>query len=160
MSIAIYGGTFNPIHYGHLIVADEVRQAFQLDKIIFVPSAIPPHKKYEAIIDPQHRYNMTHLAIASNSHFVASTVELDRGGKSYSIDTIKELKKEYKDEKDFFFIMGADAFLEISTWKAADKILELCRFIIVSRPGTSLGKVIKYLSSKDNLPDYLKKNKL
>lgn len=131
--IGIMGGTFNPIHYGHLLAAEEARQKFHLEKIIFVPSARPPHKNQYEIANPQDRYNMTSLAINSNRYFQASDIEIKREGISYSQDTVIELKKLYP-EAQIFFITGVDALAELDTWKNASELPKLCQFIAVNRP--------------------------
>lgn len=132
--IGILGGTFNPIHSGHLKVAEEVQKKFRLKRILFIPSYIPPHKESIDIASPLHRLKMVELAISSFSQFVASSVEIDAKGKSYSIYTLKKMRKDFP-EATIFFLLGIDAFLEIDTWREYKKVLEQCYFIIVSRPG-------------------------
>lgn len=134
----IFGGTFNPVHMGHLMVAEELREIFQLGKIIFVPCAQPPHKGEEGIAPAEHRYQMLLLAIKNNPGFIASRLEIERGGKSYSVETVKDLQGIYGEKTEFYFITGADAILEISTWKNFEEILRICQFIAVTRPGYSL----------------------
>lgn len=135
--IGILGGTFNPIHLGHLRVAEIVQRAFKLEKILFIPSYIPPHKESVEIASPSDRLMMAELALASNPQFIPSSIEVDARGKSYSILTLKKLKKLYP-RALIFFILGIDAFLEIDTWKEYRKVLEQCFFVIVSRPGYRL----------------------
>ncbi|MFH1612826.1 MAG: nicotinate-nucleotide adenylyltransferase [bacterium] len=132
----ILGGTFNPIHNGHLIIAKEIQEIFSLEKILFIPSANPPHKKIE-IIDKSHRFNMVKLAISSNPNFSISDIEMKKSGKSYSIETIQKLKKKYP-VIDFYFIIGIDAFLEIFKWKKALKLISICNFIVINRQGYKL----------------------
>ncbi|MEW6618260.1 MAG: nicotinate-nucleotide adenylyltransferase [bacterium] len=132
--IGIMGGTFNPIHYGHLLAAEEARQRFNLKEFIFVPCARPPHKNQKDIAGPEDRYKMTCLAIESNKYFKASDIELKRGGISYSQDTIIEFKKIYE-RAQIYFVTGADAIAEIDTWKNAKDLPKLCQFIAVTRPG-------------------------
>ena len=132
--IGIFGGTFNPIHLGHLIIAGKVRESLNLEKIIFVPARYPPHKKAPEI-GGGHRYRMVKLAIPNNSYFVASKIELEREGPSYTIDTVNALKKMYLQEKDFYFILGLDAYLETGSWKEIEKLKKLIRFVVVKRPG-------------------------
>lgn len=131
--IGLFGGTFNPIHLGHLRGVEEIREAFRLDEIIFIPSAIPPHKAMEEIIDAKHRLEMVRLAIASNPYFSISDIELSRPGKSYSIDTIRHFREGCTDA--LFFILGGDAFVEIETWKDFQNLFTLCHFIVMARPG-------------------------
>lgn len=135
--ICLMGGTFDPIHYGHLVVAEEVRQKFNLDKVIFMPAGRPPHKKGKMISEPHHRVNMTLLATASNPYFEVSTLEVERRGPSYTIDTIQEVKKAYGLEK-VYFITGADAVLEILSWREVEKLLSMTTFIAATRPGYDL----------------------
>lgn len=131
--IGLFGGTFNPIHLGHLRGAEEIREAFCLDEVIFIPSAIPPHKAMEEIIEAKHRLEMVKLAIASNPCFSISDIELSRPGKSYSIDTLRYFCRGNQDT--FYFILGGDAFVEIETWKDFQSLFTLCPFIIMARPG-------------------------
>jgi len=134
----ILGGTFNPIHIGHLIIAEEVKGIFSLEKIIFIPCAQPPHKVEEEIAPADHRYQMTQLAIKDNPSFIISRLEIERGGKSYSVETVKALQEIFGESAKFYFITGADAILEISTWKNFEELLRICQFIALTRPGYSL----------------------
>jgi nicotinate-nucleotide adenylyltransferase len=131
--IGLFGGTFNPVHLGHLRAAEEVRIAFGLVKVIFMVSALPPHKDPTRIAKADHRYAMTRLAIQGNSHFEVSDYEMKKTGVSYSIDTVAWMKKNYPGE--LFFIVGLDAFREIATWHRYDELLSLCHFVIMTRPG-------------------------
>ncbi|MBC7332867.1 MAG: nicotinate-nucleotide adenylyltransferase [Actinobacteria bacterium] len=139
--IGIMGGTFNPIHYGHLVTAQEALSQFNLDKVIFIPTGDPPHKTDEEIASAEHRYLMTVIATASNSKFFVSRIEIDRKGKSYTIDTLRELRKIYTEDVSLYFITGADAILEILTWKDTAEILTLCKFIAATRPGYDLSRL-------------------
>jgi len=134
MKIAIMGGTFNPIHYGHLISAEEVYDGLGFNLAIFVPSARPPHKDNRDIIDPQHRYMMTVLATEDNPHFQVSRIELDRTGPSYAIETIRQFQTNYGDKAEIAWIIGADSLIEFTIWKDFDKLLNICRFIATTRP--------------------------
>ncbi len=131
--MGIYGGTFNPIHLGHLRAAEEIREKFKMKKVVFVPSFIPPHKDNAEVVDPMHRLKMAGLAVTGNPFFSISEVELQRRGKSYSIDTIRQLKDQLGDD-ELAFIMGMDAFLEIETWYKYKEIFAECDFIVTSRP--------------------------
>ena len=135
--IGILGGTFNPIHMGHLKVAETVLRSFNLNKILFIPSYIPPHKGPSEIASASYRLKMVELALATYSQFIPSSIEIKAKGKSYSILTLKKLKKLCP-QALIFFILGIDAFLEIDTWKEYRRVLEQCFFIIVSRPGYRL----------------------
>lgn len=134
MKIGIFGGTLNPIHSGHLRAAEEVREEFGLDKILFIPSAFPPHKRKEDVESSKHRIEMTRIAIEGNPYFDFSDMEVKRGGFSYSVDTVDEVKKN-QPEAEIYFILGVDAFFEIDSWKDYRRFLSLCNFIIVTRPG-------------------------
>lgn len=131
--IGIMGGTFDPIHVGHLMIAEAVWDEYNLEKVIFIPSANPPHK-HDVLTSAKHRFNMTLLATCSNPHFEVSTIEMDRVGPSYTIDTIKALKKMYGDDTDFYFIIGADCIHELPTWHKIDELLKICKFIATKRP--------------------------
>ena len=133
MRIGILGGTFNPIHNGHLKIAEEVLKRLGLDKILFMPAYIPPHKDKEGIIDARHRIEMVRLAIADNPGFELSFIEIERGGVSYTIDTLRELGHIYGKKAELFFIIGIDAFLEIEAWKDAEALLASCNFIVIMR---------------------------
>jgi len=136
--LAIMGGTFDPIHYGHLVAAEAARDQFRLDRVVFVPSGVPPHKKAYPVTEPRHRYLMTVLAAASNPFFEVSRVEIDRPGFSYAVDTVAEFRRVYGTGNQLYFITGADAILEILTWKKVDKLMSLCEFIAATRPGYHL----------------------
>jgi len=133
--LGIFGGTFNPIHFGHLRVAVEVRELFFLDAVLFIPSAQPPHKEQSDIAPANDRRHMTQLAIQSYPFFHLSTIEIDRKGLSYTIDTIKKLQQLYtEDNIQLFYMIGLDAFLAIHTWKYFQKLFDEIPFIVMSRP--------------------------
>jgi nicotinate-nucleotide adenylyltransferase len=129
------GGTFDPIHNGHLVAASEVADAFSLDEVIFVPTGVPWHKK--AVSSPEHRYLMTVIATAANPSFTVSRIDIDRPGVTYTIDTLQDVSSLYPDA-DLFFISGADAIAQILAWKDIEKIWPLATFIAVTRPGHQL----------------------
>lgn len=133
--IAIMGGTFDPIHFGHLIAAETVREKYSLDKVIFLPSGNPPHKDRKRVTSKEDRYSMVQMATASNQYFDVSRMEIDREGYTYTIDTIREFVSVSSERTNIYFITGADAVYDILTWKDADKLLSVCRFIAVTRPG-------------------------
>lgn len=153
-SLAIMGGTFDPIHYGHLVVAEQVRHSFACDKVLFIPAAIPPHKTQNAITAVADRLTMTKMAVASNPWFEVSPLEIERPGPSYTIDTVREIKKIYQPE-NLYFITGADAVLEILSWKDVNNLLSLCKFIAATRPGYDLNNLEQRLKS---LPEKYFKN--
>ena len=132
--IGLFGGTFNPIHLGHLRGAEEIWEAFQLEEVVFIPSSVPPHKVTEKVIEAKHRLEMVRLATSKNPHFSASDVELSRHGKSYSIDTLRFFRERRQDA--LFFILGRDAFVEIETWKEFKNLFSLCDVIVMARPGS------------------------
>jgi nicotinate-nucleotide adenylyltransferase len=133
MRIGVLGGTFNPIHLAHLRSAEEVREAQRLDKVLFIPSATPPHKRADGLMTAAHRLAMVRLAIRGNPHFRVSTLEIKRRGRSYSVDTLRALHARLPRAR-FFFILGMDAFREISTWRDYQSIFALCNLIVTSRP--------------------------
>lgn len=134
------GGTFNPIHYGHLVAAEAARDAFQLDQVIFIPAGQPPHKSGLFVADPEHRYLMTFLAIVSNQRFEISRVEIERTGLSFTSDTLAYFRALDPDVV-WYFITGADAILDIVTWHHPDMIFQDAELIAASRPGYSLKKI-------------------
>ena len=135
MRVGLFGGTFNPVHWGHLRAADEIREMFDLKQVIFIPTNISPHKKSQEIASAENRLIMLNLAVNGNSYFSTSDVELKRPGKSYSIETISYFKHALGKELTLFFILGMDAFLEITSWKDYIELFTLCNFIVMSRPG-------------------------
>ncbi|KPJ58017.1 MAG: hypothetical protein AMJ42_04095 [Deltaproteobacteria bacterium DG_8] len=134
MRIGLFGGTFNPVHWGHLRAAEEIREMFDLKQIIFIPNNISPHKESGEIVPAYHRLRMLDLAVRDNPQFFTSDVELKRPGKSYSIETISHFKHTLGAELTPFFILGTDAFLEITSWKNYQGLFSLCNFIVMSRP--------------------------
>lgn len=138
---AIMGGTFDPIHFGHLAAAEEVRQKLSCDKVIFIPSGNPPHKKERTLTDAAHRYAMAAMAVASNLNFEISNIEINRTGYSYTLDTVKQLLGFYGNKVDLIFITGTDAMLEVETWYKVDELLKLCGFVAVTRPGYDKSKL-------------------
>lgn len=136
--IGIMGGTFNPIHKGHLALARAAMDEFVLDKIIFIPAGMPPHKKPGEIIDKEHRYKMVKMAIKGSSKFLISRIELDRKGISYAVDTFNELKKKYGGKAKLFYVMGLDSINEILEWKKPLELFKLCEFIVSTRPGSRI----------------------
>ena len=136
--IGVMGGTFDPIHHGHLVAASEVAQSFGLDEVVFVPTGRPWQK--DAVSPSEHRYLMTVIATASNPQFTVSRVDVDRAGPTYTIDTLRDLKAERPDA-ELFFITGADAVAQILSWRDHDELWDLAHFVAVSRPGHDLSTV-------------------
>jgi nicotinate-nucleotide adenylyltransferase len=130
--IGVMGGTFDPIHHGHLVAASEVAQSFDLDEVVFVPTGQPWQKA--GVSPSEHRYLMTVIATASNPRFTVSRVDIDRAGPTYTIDTLRELGKQRPDA-ELFFITGADALAQILSWRDHDELWDLAHFVAVSRPG-------------------------
>ncbi|CCQ92623.1 putative nicotinate-nucleotide adenylyltransferase [[Clostridium] ultunense Esp] len=130
--IGIMGGTFDPIHNGHLILAEYARTTFGLDKILFIPTGKPPHKDKDSISSNSHRYNMTLFAINSNPYYLISSIEIQRESIAYTIDTIKYLKSKFN-YTDFYFILGSDSLYQIHKWKDYKELLGLCNFIVAKR---------------------------
>jgi nicotinate-nucleotide adenylyltransferase len=133
--LGVMGGTFDPIHYGHLETAEEALHQFDLDGVMFVPTGRPWMKEHEVVSPAEDRYLMTVIATASNPLFSVSRMEVDRDGPTYTVETLRTLKEEFGEDVDLFFITGADAVLEIVQWKDPNELFELARFIAATRPG-------------------------
>ena len=138
MTLGILGGTFDPIHNGHLAAAEAAQQALDLDAITLVPSHIPPHRRDPVGADGEHRYAMASLAAADRPGWSVSRIEIDRDGPSYTYDTLVGLREMVSVGAQYFFILGADAFAEIATWSRYPAVLDLAHFVVVSRPGITL----------------------
>jgi nicotinate-nucleotide adenylyltransferase len=136
--LALFGGTFNPIHLGHVRAAEIVLDRFRLDRILFVPSAVPPHKETREVAAARHRLRMVRLALEGFPRFEVSTIEIEGPAPSYSIRTLDRIRESLPPRSEIFFILGIDAFLEIETWKDYRKVLDRCAFIVISRPGFRL----------------------
>ena len=136
-AIGIMGGTFDPIHFGHLFIAAAAVEQFSLDNVIFVPSALSPHKLNKTITSPEMRYEMTLLATLDNAKFSVSRVEIERGGLSYTIDTVKYFQEKYPEHK-IYFITGADTILDVAFWKSPEELMQNVYFLAAKRPGYSL----------------------
>jgi len=137
MRVGLLGGSFNPVHNAHLRIAAEAQAVFQLDRIIFIPAADPPHKALAGDVSFAHRSKMVSIAIAGRAGFEMSTIEAERGGKSYSIDTIRIFRERFPDY-ELYFIIGGDSFLEIGTWHRYKEIFHSCNLVVVERPGCSI----------------------
>jgi len=144
MKIGILGGTFNPIHNAHLRIAEEARDHFGLDRVIFIPAATPPHKPQVDELSFASRIEMVRLAVADNPCFSVSDLEGVRGGCSYSIDTLRGLRLEFPDD-ELFFIIGADSFNDIATWREYGAIFALCNVVCMQRPGSTFESLAKAL---------------
>ncbi|MBN9374229.1 MAG: nicotinate-nucleotide adenylyltransferase [Cellulomonas sp.] len=135
--LGVMGGTFDPVHHGHLVAASEVASEFGLDEVIFVPTGKPSFKQEQDVTLPEHRYLMTVIATASNPQFTVSRVDIERQGLTYTVDTLRDLAAQ-RGDADFFFITGADALEQILTWKDADELFAMAHFVGVTRPGHQL----------------------
>lgn len=141
--LGVMGGTFDPVHHGHLVAASEVAAQFDLDEVVFVPTGQPTFKQDQDVTPAEHRYLMTVIATASNPRFTVSRVDVDRAGLTYTVDTLRDLQAARPDA-DLFFITGADAVEQILSWKAPDELFAMAHFVAVNRPGHTL--------STDGLP--------
>lgn len=141
MRLGIMGGTFDPIHIGHLACAEQVREAYGLSAVVFVPAGNPVFKRDREVTPARDRLEMCRLAVASNPAFDVSALEIERGGNTYTVDTLRELRSFYPDNVELFFITGADAVAKISRWHESAEVARLARFIAVTRPGYDLSQV-------------------
>jgi nicotinate-nucleotide adenylyltransferase len=147
--LGIMGGTFDPIHYGHLVTAEEALHQFELDEVMFVPTGRPWMKEHEVVSPAEDRYLMTVIATASNPRFSVSRVEVDREGPTYAIDTLRAIKEDSGD--DLFFITGADAVLEIFQWKDRQELFEMAHFIAATRPGYDVSELEEHGMRNDGI---------
>lgn len=138
MRIGILGGTFNPVHMGHLIIAEEVYYRHGLSKVLFIPTGQPPHKGVDELAEARHRYKMVKLATKGNSHFETSDMEITREGKSYTVDTIEDILRRYGKDSNPHLIIGMDTVHELPSWKNIERLSTLCRLVVVNRPGSTL----------------------
>lgn len=139
--LGVMGGTFDPIHQGHLVTAEEALWQFELDEVVFVPTGQPWMKEHEEVSPAEDRYLMTVIATSSNPRFRVSRIEIEREGPTYTVETLRTLREEYGPETELFFITGGDAILEIVHWKDAETALELAHFIAATRPGYDLTRL-------------------
>ncbi len=136
MKLCLFGGTFDPPHIGHLLIAQTIFEAEHFDRIIFIPAYQPPHKNSNRVTPIDHRLEMLNLAVAENPNFSISQIEIRRQGISYSIDTVMELKEEHRlDSKDVYFLVGSDTLPDIVNWKEPEQLVRECRIIVAIRPG-------------------------
>lgn len=141
MKVGILGGSFNPIHIGHLILAEEARQKLKLDKVFFIPIYLPVHKEAKDLLAAEKRLRMVKLAISGNPHFEALDIEVRRKGKSYTIDTLRGLRQLYPKVDKFFFIVGSDALNYLDSWKDIKEVMKLAKFVVASRPNYPLREI-------------------
>lgn len=145
MRIGLMGGTFDPIHWGHLILAEQARERFGLERVLFVTAAQPPHKLGEPVTDASHRLEMTRLAVADNEHFQCSTIEIDRDGPSYTIDTVKQVLDMLGPGAEVCLLLGADEGRDLMKWREPYEIGKLARIVVANRPGLPVSDVIDSL---------------
>jgi len=136
--VGVMGGTFDPIHHGHLVAASEVAARFSLDEVVFVPTGQPWQKSHENVAPAEDRYLMTVIATAANPRFSVSRVDVDRAGPTYTVDTLRDLRDPFGAASELFFITGADALAQIFTWRGVDELLASAHFVGVTRPGHPL----------------------
>ena len=146
MKIGLLGGTFNPVHIGHLILAEEVREKLKLDKIIFIPTAVPPHKDDINIAPAADRLKMLKLAVSGNKFFGVCDIEIKRKGRSYTIDTLKELKIKLRADQ-LYFIIGSDLLKYLNEWKDLNQIIKMVNFIVATRQGYPLEQIPSYIQT-------------
>jgi nicotinate-nucleotide adenylyltransferase len=145
--IGLFGGTFDPIHCGHVKAAENAQDIFAFDRILFIPSYIPPHKESADVASAEHRLKMVELALSSFDRFFPSSIEIDARGTSYSIVTLNRIKEIFPNT-EIFFLLGIDAFLEIDTWKDYEDVLEQCSFIVMNRTGFRLDEAKEILAEE------------
>ncbi len=148
MRLGLFGGTFNPIHLGHLRAAVEVREAFNLDRLLLIPSAHPPHKMADHVASAEDRLEMVRLAIHGEPSLEASDVELARPGLSYTIETLRYFQEQFGSESDIHFIVGQDAFSEITTWKSYQALFVTAHFIVMTRPRSKLSSLEDFIHTQ------------
>jgi nicotinate-nucleotide adenylyltransferase len=137
MRIGIFGGTFDPVHYGHLLLAESCREQRKLDQVWFMPAAVPPHKQHKTASEPKARIEMLELAIGGHASFSVYTYEIDRGGVNFSVDTMAQLRESQSGD-ELFFLLGADSLRDLPTWREPGRLAELCTIVAVRRPGAEI----------------------
>ena len=151
--VGIMGGTFNPIHLGHLIIAEEAFEAYNLDEVLFVPSGISYMKDPLEVLDAKKRVHMTGLAIEDNPHFALSTIEIDRDGNSYSYETLETLRKQ-NPNTEYYFLVGADTLFALETWKHPEILLPSCTILVAVRNGVPMEKIDYWLEESSDYNSY------
>ncbi len=151
--LGLIGGTFNPIHFGHLRAAEEIAGIMGLDEVLFIPSAMPPHKDLAPVVEFEHRYQMTRIAIKGRPGFSVSDMEAKREGPSYTVDSLRQIHQEFKKKFDPYFILGQEAFMEVTAWKEYNKLFDLTQIVVISRPENAPDQVGRLLRESVS-PDY------
>ncbi|MDY4607700.1 MAG: nicotinate (nicotinamide) nucleotide adenylyltransferase [Eubacterium sp.] len=150
MKIGLYGGAFNPVHNGHLALAEHFKNALELERLIFIPTHVPPHKSVDGLVSGEHRINMLSLALSGLDYCSVSDIEFRREGKSYTYDTVCELKKIYPDD-EFFLIVGADQYFDFQKWYRADELLRQVTVCSAARENNQYRQMLEYKSKHDNM---------
>jgi nicotinate-nucleotide adenylyltransferase len=140
--IALYGGTFDPVHSGHLEIARKISELFEIEKVLFIPAQVAPHKVGKPVTAPIHRYAMLALATQNDPQLSLSTFELDAPNRRYTVDTVEHFQTTLGDSAELFFIMGADSWAEIRTWREWERLLQMIEHIVVTRPGHDVNKTL------------------
>lgn len=156
--IGLYGGTFDPVHLGHLEVARIVFELFEIEKVVFIPAQIAPHKVGRPVTEPIHRYAMLALATQDDSRLLISTFELDAPDRRYTVDTVAEFQRMLGDDTELFFIMGADSWSEITTWREWERLLTMTNHIVVTRPGYKVAPAPEGLGDQVSFTDAVMKD--
>jgi nicotinate-nucleotide adenylyltransferase len=156
--IALYGGTFDPVHAGHLEVARRVSQLFEIEKVVFIPAQLAPHKVGRPVTEPIHRYAMLVLATQDDPRLVVSTFELEAPNRRYTVDTVGEFQRMLGDDTELFFIMGADSWSEITTWRDWERLLKMTNHIVVTRPGYEVAPAPEGLGDRISFTDAVMKD--
>jgi nicotinate-nucleotide adenylyltransferase len=157
MKIGIFGGAFNPVHNGHIALAENYLNSLSLDKILFIPTSVPPHKTSQGLVSGRDRLNMLQLAIGNDDKFEVTDIEFKREGKSYTYDTINELKKIYPND-DLFLIVGSDQFFNFNTWYRADDILNSVTVITASRELNEYNALLEFKAQNNNMKNTIVSN--
>jgi nicotinate-nucleotide adenylyltransferase len=156
--IALYGGTFDPVHAGHLEVARRVSQLFEIEKVVFIPAQLAPHKVGRLVTEPIHRYAMLVLATQDDPRLVVSAFELEAPNRRYTVDTVGEFQRMLGDDTELFFIMGADSWSEITTWRDWERLLKMTNHIVVTRPGYEVAPAPEGLGDRISFTDAVMKD--
>jgi nicotinate-nucleotide adenylyltransferase len=156
--IALYGGTFDPVHSGHLEIARKISELFEIEKVLFIPAQVAPHKVGKPVTEPIHRYAMLALATQNDPRLSISTFELDAPNRRYTVDTVEHFQTTLGDSAELFFIMGADSWSEIRTWREWERLLQMINHIVVTRPGHDVDKTLPSLAARVSFTDAVMKD--
>ncbi|HEX3184949.1 MAG TPA: nicotinate-nucleotide adenylyltransferase [Pyrinomonadaceae bacterium] len=156
--IALYGGTFDPVHSGHLEIARKISELFEIEKVLFIPAQVAPHKVGKPVTAPIHRYAMLALATQNDPQLSLSTFELDAPNRRYTVDTVEHFQTTLGDSAELFFIMGADSWAEIRTWREWERLLQMIDHIVVTRPGHDVNKTLPSSDARVSFTDAVMKD--